>query len=632
MRAVRNALIAGGAAAAIAELAWRALLAPTYALRPGSAFIGSLGVVAVGGLAGAIWGGTRVLSRSRRLVRTALPIAVLLAGLRGVLPRALAHEDRYETASDSAPKAVAYLRILAAEQEQFRLRRHVYATDLQSLGADARYFTNGSVRLRSNGAAGWSATLTSAEGTCSIWVRDTALRGDPRAVDGSPICQRIEARAPNQGVHTIAAVAKPAVLGFASQTVGGVWAQHRGSPSRRGEVSGDLEASWNTVIGGELLAPAAVAGKQVFVGAHGNGELAALDAETGAVGFRLRVPNWVHHEPAVEAEVVVVGFGNNETSHHGHGARGSDPSGVVALDRRTGFQRWIRFTDGSAMTSPLISGSLAIAAVSSGEVLAWRLTDGAEVWRAELPGASYMGNPLLDDSTVFIGIEPTGLCALAVASGKIRYCKSLSRTGRGAGHASPAALHGIVLQVFNQGVTIRSALHERRFGVALRQVLGLPEPIDPSGRPVVVGELVLVALETGTGIERWRTSFGLGNGEIPGHLAGTPVIVDEAAYLPLPMNQSVAAVQMSTGALAWMARVNPARGSVTVDNGVVLAATRDTSFVVLSAQTGVIHCRVRLPAPSDRAGLTVTGRTGILALRNGLVMARPMSAWRQCRV
>jgi outer membrane protein assembly factor BamB len=93
---------------------------------------------------------------------------------------------------------------------------------------------------------------------------------------------------------------------------------------------------------------------------------------------------------------------------------------------------------------------------------------------------------------------------------------------------------------------------------------------------------------------------------------------------------SVVALRPDSGRIIWSRPVNVARGSVVVWQGLVLAATRDPGFVVLDAATGHLVCRQKLPAESDRAGLTIAGRTGILTFLNGMVAARDMREWSTC--
>jgi hypothetical protein len=116
-----------------------------------------------------------------------------------------------------------------------------------------------------------------------------------------------------------------------------------------------------------------------------------------------------------------------------------------------------------------------------------------------------------------------------------------------------------------------------------------------------------------------------------GHMAGTPVVMDGVAYVASPVSGRIYAVRADSGRTLWSRFVNTSRGSVLVTQGVVLAATRDTTMVVLEQATGAVRCTQRIPGLSDRAGLTLAGTTGILTTQTGLVVARPITEWTTCK-
>jgi outer membrane protein assembly factor BamB len=405
--------------------------------------------------------------------------------------------------------------------------------------------------------------------------------------------------------------------GFTAADLFGEWLQHRADASHSGitpAAIGTPGARWTYAVGGELRASVAVAGNQVFIGAHGNGELVALTLDSGRVGFRIRVPNWVHHEPVVTTDLVIVPFGNSEPIEPGGAQLGSAPSGIAAYERRTGIERWRRYTNTSVMVSPVVRDSIVAAVTHEGDVIAWRIADGKELWRTRLARRSPMANPLLADSVLFVGVELAELCALDVRTGHLLYCHEVASDGWGAGHSSPTLA----------GSTVLFSYHTRTSGFWLRALAGI-------AKPTTHGDAMLVALDAASGRERWRVNLGRGVHDVVGHIAGTPVVVGKTAYVNAPSSGRVVAVQTDSGRVLWSSDVRPARGSVLVTNGAVLSASSDGQLVVLDAATGKERCRQKLPANPDRAGLTLAGNTGILTLRNGLVVARPIGDWIACR-
>ena len=526
-----------------------------------------------------------------------------------------------------SPALVTFLQNLSAAQEQYRLRSGRYSQSMDSLRAWAEPPARSIVKLIVNHDRGWSGQASIDALTCSIWVRDSALRFKPSQPEGHPTCRTPERRHDHERVPSVVADAPLQVITFGDADIAGTWPQHRFDARRTGvfaEGAGTTGHSWSARISGPLRASAAVAGNQVFVGAHANGELVALSLDSGKLGFRLRAPNWVHHEPAVSDELLVVGFGNNEWV--GKRSIGSDPSGVVAYDRRTGFERWRFRTEGSVMGAPVISDSIVAVSTGGPEAVGMRLRDGTELWRTAVAGQTPMGNPLVVENLMIFGVERTGACAIDVHTGALRYCIRLVDKCAdcwGAGHTSAALAGDVVLQVLESNTTRPVDLLIER----VKRVLGFPPvDLDPG-----TGEPILIAFDWRAGRVRWRTSLGKGSLFPPGHIAGTPTVVDSVAFIPAASNGHVVAVNTRSGRVLWSTPVRSSRGSVNAIRGSVFAATIDTTFVVLDAASGRVKCRKRVPARADRAGLTISGETGILTLGNGTVMARPLADWLACR-
>ncbi len=537
---------------------------------------------------------------------------------------------------------ITVLRELSAAQEQYRLRHHTYAASVDSLGPWMSASTVAHApQIVRHGDTGWSAVLAFDGGSCSIWARDTTLRLPSSGAEGAPACGQ-EERLRHRSLHSVLAAPGAREVGFRPEDIRGVWSEHRADSSRSGIApAASLVANgpyrWTTRVGGDLLASVAVAGNQVFVGAHGNGEFDVLTLDSGKVGFRIRVPNWIHHEPVVTPELVIVAFGNNEDNLHGDAPGfGSSPSGIAAYDRRTGIERWRRYTLGSAMTSPVVYDSIVATISTTPEAVGWRVTDGKELWRTTLPSFAPMGNPLLLDTLMFFGLEHATICRLDVRTGRGLFCHDEGNPiGVGGGHASVLSSTGtILLHASDQGVLLGERIREGRWGFALVSLLRFPGANGErgAGHEFTLSEQVLLGLEPLTGRERWRVRLGIGPfDDDAGHIAGTPVVVNGVAYVPSPVSGRVYAVRADSGRVLWWADVHTARGSVLVTRGVVLAATRDSTLVVLDASTGRERCRERLPGLSDRAGPTLAGETGIMTFRNGVVAARPIADWIACR-
>ena len=555
--------------------------------------------------------------RSRLVLPTLIAIAIAFT-LRFYVPLEMARRNRRDLASEMSPTLVTFLRELRAAQEQFRLRSGTYSDALPALSEWVKAPPGATVQIAIRGDSGWGAQASLDGRSCSMWVRDPRLRRRPDSPEGAPVCGAGH-RGAHQLVRTVAGDTRSSTP-FAPTDIFGTWQQHRVDVTHSATIaSADIypPVSWTTKLGGELRASVAVAGNQVFIGAHGNGLFAALHMKTGRPGFQIRVPNWIHHEPVVTEDLVIVTFGNSEAPLPEAPETGSHPSGIAAYDRATGVERWRRYAKGAMMTSPVLVDSTVTAVTNEFEAISWRASDGKELWRTRLPGSSAMGNPVVRDSLMVIGLEQTRLCVLNVHTGAILHCHAFAKSGWGAGHASPALDGDVVLQVYEGLSGVKTKLL-----IAARRMLGLPERI---------GDEVMVASRLDTGAELWRVALGTNTRAAVGHIAGTPVVVNGVAYVPSPNNGLIFAIRTDSGRVLWSTETNTARGSVLVARGAVLAASTDKKFFVLDAATGAIRCKQDLPAPPDRAGPTLAGETGILTLRNGMVMARPISDWLTCR-
>jgi outer membrane protein assembly factor BamB len=560
------------------------------------------------------------LPRRPALTALSLTFAVLLT-VRFYVPQIIWAVERPRTASDLSADLVALLREMAAAQEQYRLRSGSYASSTQLLEPWVTVPGSVEVEIRSNTNEGWSALVRRGRKQCAIWVRDSTLRMKVAGVEGSPSCGS-ENRRRYQQVRTVA-WRTPTETGFSTGDVHGHWLQHRVDATRSAVTSnagrgGDI--AWSATISGEIRSPVAIAGNQVFVGAHGNGEFAALSLDSGKVGWRIRAPNWIHHEPVVTGNLVIVGIGNNESASHRSRDTGSPPNGIVAYDRLTGEERWRAYTRGAVMSSPVIHDSTIAVITSVGDVMAWRI-GGRELWRTALTAPTPMANPALRDTIMFVGLEPAVLCAVHIITGQQLFCQTVKH-GWAGGHSSPAVAGDVVLLAIQH-------VSRPRFSRAWWRAVGhaLVGIIDKT----TIGDPTLVAFDATTGSERWRLALGPGRYQPEGHNAGTPVIEKGIAYVPVPTSGNVVAVQVDSGRMLWSAPIRPSRGSVIVADGRVFAAA-GSDVVILDARDGKEICRQQLPAISDRAGPTVAGGTAVLTLRPGIVIARPLDQWLACRV
>jgi eukaryotic-like serine/threonine-protein kinase len=168
-----------------------------------------------------------------------------------------------------------------------------------------------------------------------------------------------------------------------------------------------------------FLSSPTVAGGMVYVGS-GDGNVYALDAESGVSRWKFQTGNVVHASPAVAYDTVYIG---------------SWDSFFYALDAKTGRERW-RFKTGE---DPAISNQVGIqssAVVADGIVYfgcrdanlyALDAATGAKLWAFPNKGSWVISTPIVRDGTLYFATSDSGLFhALDAKSGALRYSLSFS--------------------------------------------------------------------------------------------------------------------------------------------------------------------------------------------------------------
>ena len=188
-------------------------------------------------------------------------------------------------------------------------------------------------------------------------------------------------------------------------------AMHRANAARTGvfATEGLAEYSaikWQFAAEEWIFAAPAVLGDAVYATSY-DGNVYALDRETGAERWRLATGQPIIASPAAAGEQVFVA--------------GMD--GIVyALAAADGAEQWrATLGDGSAgngiTASPAIVGDTVYAAGESGLLLALDAQTGAERWRFQKEGQAITFSPAVADDVVYVVVADATLYALDAGSG-----------------------------------------------------------------------------------------------------------------------------------------------------------------------------------------------------------------------
>lgn len=185
---------------------------------------------------------------------------------------------------------------------------------------------------------------------------------------------------------------------------------------------------WSTGVGGGegklwLRQKPALSGNKIFV-VDDNGRVSALDAMSGKTlwesraldmkssGSRLlfwrkrSLETGLTSSVGVAGNVVVVGGRNGE---------------VVALDAETGSKKWTSKITSEVISAPLVTDDRVIVRGGDGRVFGFDIADGSRKWVFDraLPSLSVRGNgsPVLGNGVVYVGYEDGNVVMLRIADG-----------------------------------------------------------------------------------------------------------------------------------------------------------------------------------------------------------------------
>jgi outer membrane protein assembly factor BamB len=265
-----------------------------------------------------------------------------------------------------------------------------------------------------------------------------------------------------------------------------------------------VDKVWSVGMGGGdevmrlALAPARE-GSTVYLAGH-DGDVAAVDAETGRSRWRVDVDIALSAGPGVGEGLVVVGSSDGD---------------VVALDAGDGTERWRIRLLGEILARPAIGRDTVVIHTVDGRVHALRAADGTATWTYEqqVPRLSLRGSapPVLDGDTVLCAFDNGKVAALAAADGELLWSATVSAP---AGRTELARLVDIdsAVQVAGEDVYVvgfqgRLAMLARDSGQIwwardLSSYRGLA--MDDEALYLVTDQDAVVAVSRRDGTELWR--------------------------------------------------------------------------------------------------------------------------------
>jgi outer membrane protein assembly factor BamB len=389
----------------------------------------------------------------------------------------------------------------------------------------------------------------------------------------------------------------------------------------RGGASNNAVRAWPGALAWRTSLPGNARGvlfttEAVFVATEALNGVAALEPSTGMVKWFTAAPSWVHGDPVVHGDAVIVTYG--------HLPLDRPPGGVLSLDRRTGAQRWRMNLSAGVMPAPALRGDTLFITAGDGCAMAIDAATGRERWRSCVATTFAMSSPRLGADGLFAGGVDGSLFRWNTSTGATVWRAALGVAGH-IGDTPVALGDSLVFTSGVRGVVGRTAFGEMPVSTILRtasRLLGEGRVRNALGLRFV--EPIALAIRARDGTIAWRTSLGT-DVNVLRNLSGTPVLADGAIFLASPVTRALYRIDSHDGTIVWRASVGSAsRGAVTVFDRRVFLTASDSSLRAFDAGTGAALGRCRLDAASSPFAPVVVGRSLLLGTQSTQLSVVPL--------
>jgi len=267
-----------------------------------------------------------------------------------------------------------------------------------------------------------------------------------------------------------------------------------------------------------------------------NGYLYAVEAQTGRVGWGFDAKNQIMTTPIVAgtgaAKLVYVGGGNSDFSyteaakfaHPGQMVvRGTDISGIYALNAKDGTPVWRYQTKGEDMPTPAYIHGRIVFGNGDGHIYGLDAASGKLLWKIKINSFVSMASATrYKNLIVMAGTHPNGVYAVNADTGRLAWHTQPPRVfSSSLGDCAPAQSDGVVVTQYEE------------------QAPGMRQ-----ARSVELG------LDAQTGRILWHTVLGQGRVP-PRNKDAVPLIANGVVYTGSPVTATTYAVALHSGKVLW---------------------------------------------------------------------------------
>jgi len=346
----------------------------------------------------------------------------------------------------------------------------------------------------------------------------------------------------------------------------------------------------------EVRATPVIVGDQLFIGNHDSGELLAFDVNSGEKLWENEAPNWIHSEMIYHNGKVYVGFGNR--FFQDNGIRGTEESGVLALDADSGDILWKFNTLGEVMPTPAYyDGAIYI---TTGDRHLYKLNpDTGELYNKEKIGSVIsMSAPNITDDTLFVGggaPKPYTFTAYDLTNDAFKWQTEFPDVYSGLDDVPPAVSDNIV---------VTTAL----------------EHAEDGENP----EHFMYAMDTETGEIIWKESLGVGE-MVSNNKSGAPMIYEGNIYVGSPITKTFYAYDLKSGEKLWEFENEVMKAPPVAQDGTVYFSNTKGFVYALDAETGALVAEKELNGTLAPAGPVIVNDTLFVGSQDSNVYAVPLT-------
>lgn len=336
------------------------------------------------------------------------------------------------------------------------------------------------------------------------------------------------------------------------------------------KVPGQVAPVWETNVGGAVQSRLGLAGDLVLVTTMGN-DLVALDKRSGAERWRVRTEDSVFSSPHVDGETVYFG----SADHH-----------VYAVELASGHVRWKTKAGGAVLAGPAVAKGIVCVGSVDTKVYGLDAQSGQVKWTVQ--GANmFQSKTATDGERFFVGGWDNYFRCIDAETGKENWAIKLGREQKLAPNfsafapaiASPAVGDGLVYVSTNDGIlhALRISDGSEAWNVDWKK-MGYSSPLFHQGKVYCAlsdqGRVFCVDAatgkmdwEAGTGSVIYDSSFCEGNGMV---LIGC-------------VNGVVTALAQPSGVIQWQYKLAPGHllGSPVADDGHVFVGSMNGNVTAL---------------------------------------------------